>query len=116
MWQVEFTDELAAWWDTLSEDEQDAFERSVVLLQADGPNLGRPHVDTLQSSRFDNLKDLRTQHRGRPFRTFFAFDPRRTAILLICGDKTGEKRFYERMIPIAEQLYITYLQEIETED
>jgi hypothetical protein len=61
------------------------------------------------------MKELRTQSGGSPLRTFFAFDPRRSAILLIGGDKTGDKRFYERMIPIADKLYETYLKEIRKE-
>jgi len=51
------------------------------------------------------MRELRTQAKGRPLRTFFAFDPRRTAILLIGGDKTGDRRFYDRMIPLADALY-----------
>lgn len=65
--------------------------------------------------RHTNMKELRTQCQGRPLRTFFAFDPRRTAILLIGGDKTGDKRFYERMIPLAERLYNNYLEELRRE-
>jgi hypothetical protein len=61
------------------------------------------------------MKELRTQCRGRPLRTFFAFDPRRTAILLIGGDKTGDKRFYERMIPLVERFYNNYLEELRRE-
>jgi len=61
------------------------------------------------------MKELRTQCKGRPLRTFFAFDPRRCAILLIGGDKTGDERFYERMIPIADRLYDEYLQELQEE-
>ena len=69
----------------------------------------------LAGSRHANMKELRTQHRGRPLRTLFAFDSRRCAILLIGGDKTGDKRFYERMIPIADQLFDEHLQAIEDE-
>ncbi len=61
------------------------------------------------------MKELRTQYRGRPLRTFFAFDPRRSAILLIGGDKTGKNRFYEEMLPIADRLYDEYLQELKNE-
>jgi hypothetical protein len=61
------------------------------------------------------MKELRTQCQGRPLRTFFAFDPRRTAILLIGGDKTGDDRFYEKMIPLADRLYDEYLKEIKAE-
>jgi len=98
--------------DTLSAEEQDSIGISVSILQDKGPELGRPHVDTLKGSKFSNLKELRTQHQGRPFRTIFAFNPLRTAILLIGGDKTGDQQFYRRIIPIAEQLYAAHLQEI----
>ena len=69
----------------------------------------RPHADTVKGSRHANMKELRTQHAGRPLRTFFAFDPRRCAILLIGGDKSGDQRFYERMIPKADDLYDEHL-------
>jgi hypothetical protein len=58
------------------------------------------------------MKELRTQHKGRPIRTFYAFDPRRKAILLIGGDKTGDARFYDRMIPLADKLYDQHLVEL----
>ncbi|MEX2306983.1 MAG: type II toxin-antitoxin system RelE/ParE family toxin [Pirellulales bacterium] len=61
------------------------------------------------------MKELRTQSGGKPLRTFFAFDPRRAAILLIGGDKTGDKRFYDRMLPIADDLFDVYLEEINKE-
>jgi hypothetical protein len=61
------------------------------------------------------MKELRTQHQGRPLRTFFAFDPRRCAILLIGGDKSGDKRFYERMIPLADRLYDEHLEALRKE-
>ena len=115
MWQVEFTREFEEWWNTLTESEQDALDRSVGLLERLGPSLARPHADTVNGSRHSNMKELRTQHAGRPLRTFFAFDPRRTAILLIGGDKTGDARFYERMLPIADDLYEKYLAELRKE-
>jgi hypothetical protein len=61
------------------------------------------------------MRELRVQSGGRPLRVFYAFDPRRSAILLIGGDKTGDDRFYERMIPIADQLYDEYIAEIRKE-
>jgi hypothetical protein len=61
------------------------------------------------------MKELRTQHRGRPLRTLFAFDPRRYAILLIGGDKTGDARFYDRMIPLADRLYDEHLETLRNE-
>jgi hypothetical protein len=58
------------------------------------------------------MRELRVQSGGRPLRVFYAFDPRRSAILLIGGDKTGDDRFYERMIPIADAPYDVYIEEI----
>jgi len=115
MWEFEFTDEFESWWSSMEETEQDSIARSVELLRRIGPSLGRPHVDGIKGSRHSNMKELRTQIGGRPFRTFFIFDPRRTAILLISGDKTGDDRFYERMIPIADNLYDLYLGELRKE-
>jgi hypothetical protein len=115
MWNVEYTDEFGRWWDTLDEDEQESVAASVELLRQLGPNLPRPHADTLAGSRHSNMKDSRTQHRGRPLRTLFAFDPRRAAILLIGGDKTGDDRFYQRMVPIGDRLYEEHLETLRKE-
>jgi hypothetical protein len=115
MWNIEFTDEFAEWWASLAADQQAAVEAGVRLLEEYGPSLSRPHADTIKGSRHSNMKELRVQRQGRPLRTFFAFDPRRSAILLIGGDKTGDDRFYERMIPLADELYDNYLREIQSE-
>jgi hypothetical protein len=61
------------------------------------------------------MRELRIQHQGRPYRVFYAFDPRRNAILLIAGDKTGDNRFYERMVPTADRLYDEHLKQLERE-
>ena len=115
MWEVEFTDDFEKWWETLDLAEQESLVASVELLRQLGPQLGRPHADTLNGSRHSNMKELRTQHQGRPLRTLFAFDPRRCAILLIGGDKTGDKHFYDRMIPWADQLYDEHLEQLRKE-
>lgn len=115
MWEVEFTDEFEAWWNTLDADEQESLAASAELLRQMGPQLSRPHADTLAGSKHAHMKELRTQHRGRPLRTLFAFDPRRCAILLIGGDKTGDDRFYQRMIPIADQLFDAHLEQLRKE-
>ena len=115
MWEVEFTDEFGAWWEQLDEAEQESVAASVELLRQLGPQLPRPHADTLKGSRHSNMKELRTQHQGRPIRTLFAFDPRRCAILLIGGDKTGDDQFYQRMIPLADQLYDDHLASLRKE-
>ena len=115
MWVIEFTDQFGAWWNLLSEDEQESIAASVELLRSLGPNLPRPHVDVLKGSKHSNMKELRTQHQGRPIRTLLAFDPRRIAILLIGGEKTGDDRFYERMVPLADRLYDEHLETLRRE-
>jgi len=114
-WDIEFTDEFERWWNDLSEDEQDSVDQMVRLLQMRGPSLGRPHADLIQSSRHSNMKELRVQHAGRPYRVLFAFDPKRCAILLTGGDKTGNDRWYEEFVPIADRLYEEHLVALEKE-
>lgn len=115
MWKVEYTDEFGRWWKTLTEQEQIDLVASVELLERFGPQLPRPHADTIKGSKHSNMKELRTQSQGRPLRTFYAFDPRRCAILLIGGDKTGDSRFYKKMIPLADRLYDEHLKELKKE-
>ena len=86
------------------------------MLEDLGPNLGYPYSSDIAGSRHGNLRELRVQSKGRPFRIFYAFNSRRDAIMLIGGDKTGDKRFYERMIPIADRLYDQHLREIGDEN
>jgi len=114
-WEVEYTDEFFTWWGDLTEAEQGSVRSDVKLLMDRGPQLPRPTVDSVKGSRHSNMKELRTQSGGKPLRTFFAFDPRRSAILLIGGDKTGDKRFYARMIPLADALYDEHLNELKKE-
>jgi hypothetical protein len=114
-WEVEFTDEFGAWWNALTEAEQIDVRAEVNLLRRFGPALGRPHVDSVASSKHPNMKELRIQHRGRPYRVLSAFDPRRTAILLIGGNKTGKGRWYREFVPIADGLYDEHLQTIRRE-
>ena len=115
MWEVEYTDEFKEWWDTLTDDQQEDLVASVELLRNLGPALPRPHADVVKGSKYPNMKELRTQSKGKPLRTLFAFDPRRCAILLIGGDKTGDKRFYEKMVPIADKLYGEHLKQLKKE-
>jgi hypothetical protein len=115
-WSVEFTDEFEVWWDSLTTEEQEDVRASVGVLRQCGPSLGRPHVDSVAVSRYPNMKELRTQHAGRPYRTLFAFDPRRVAILLIGGDKTGNKRWYEEFVPRADKIYAEHLKGIAEEE
>ena len=115
MWDVEYTDEFERWWDSLNEDEQESVAHDVEILRTVGPGLGRPRVDTIKGSKFSNMKELRTQHKGMPFRTVFAFDPRRCAILLIGGNKAGDDRWYEKHVPIADRLYEDHLNQLKRE-
>jgi hypothetical protein len=88
-WEIEGTMEFEEWYASLDAAEQEAINASIDLLIESGPALGLPHADTVNQSAYPNMKELRTQAKGSPLRTFFAFDPRRSAILLIGGDKTG---------------------------
>jgi hypothetical protein len=112
MWDVEYTDDFGSWWDTLTEAEREDVTAIEQLLEARGPSLPFPYSSGVEASRHRRMRELRVQSGGRPIRIFYAFDPRRTAILLIGGDKTGNDRFYEEYVPIADNLYDDYLQEI----
>ena len=114
-WEIEFTDEFGSWWQSLKEDEQDSIDRSVGLLNARGPSLPFPHSSDIKNSKHGNMRELRVQHQGEPYRIFYAFDPRRCAILLIGGNKTGDDRFYEHMVPLADRIYDEHLRQLEDE-
>jgi hypothetical protein len=114
-WNVETTDEFEEWWNGLTEDEQEDVAAKVMLLQQFGPTLRRPHSDVIARSKHPNMKELIIQHAGRPYRVLYAFDPRRSAILLIGGDKTGDDRWYEKFVPIADRLYDKHLETLKKE-
>jgi hypothetical protein len=114
-WNVEFTNEFERWWTELDEAVQDAIDRVVHLLEARGPTLPFPHSSDVRGSMHGNMRELRVQMGGEPYRIFYAFDPRRVGILLIGGDKAGDDRFYERMIPMADRVYDEHLKELEKE-
>lgn len=114
-WEVEVTDEFAVWFGALSDAAQSAVDFGVDLLIEDGPALRFPYSSAISGSRHPHLRELRIQSKGLPLRIFYAFDPRRTAILLIGGDKTSDGRFYERMIPVADALYNVHLDELKRE-
>ena len=114
MFTVIFADEFSQWLLSLAADERTSVLAGIELLELYGHNLSRPYADTLKGSQLKNLKELRIQHAGRLFRAFFVFDPLRQAIVLCGGDKTGDKRFYKRMIPLAEHIYNQYLATLDT--
>jgi len=114
-WEVEFTDEFEAWWHTLSESEQGTVDARVRLLMERGPNLGFPFSSQVKTSRFPEMRELRAQAGGDPLWMLYAFDPRRTAILLVAGDKTGDDRWYEANVPVADRLFERHLRPVEKE-
>lgn len=114
-WEVEYTDEFGDWWDGLSQAEQEDIAFVVRLLEERGPQLGYPYSSKIERSKHGNMRELRVQHHGRPYRILYAFDPRRIAILLIGGDKTGNDRWYEEYVPVADRLYDEHLAEIADE-
>ncbi len=114
-WEVEFSDEFGRWWDTLTAAEQKSVDFSVTLLQEAGPMLRMPHSSGVETSRYTHMRELRIQHEGRPYRALYAFDRRRTAVLLIGGDKTGSDRWYQEYVPQADAIYDRHLQEIGNE-
>ncbi|MDE2940285.1 MAG: type II toxin-antitoxin system RelE/ParE family toxin [Chloroflexota bacterium] len=114
-WEVEFTNEFKTWWEDLSESQQRSITAGVGLLEEQGPTLDYPYTSAINSSRHGNMRELRIQSRGRPLRVFYAFDPRRTAILLIGGDKTGDNRFYTTLVNRADDLYDEHIDELRLE-
>ncbi|MEE6032533.1 type II toxin-antitoxin system RelE/ParE family toxin [Avibacterium paragallinarum] len=118
IWRVLLQEPVVDWLKTLPRDEVLKIYAALDLLSAEGPQLGRPYADTLQGSKYANLKELRVQSKSSVFRLFFIFDPIRQAIVLCGGNKKGknEKLFYREMIEIAEQVYDAYLSEFEMEN
>lgn len=112
MWEIKQTPEFLKWYQTLDVDAKTHIYRDLNILSEIGPTLGRPRVDTLKNSKVPNLKELRVQSKGRPFRIFFVFNISRNAVVLIGGNKAGKKKFYETMIPEAEKIYMKYSEEI----
>ena len=109
-WEVEYTDEFGQWWETLREMEQASIDASVSLLEDYGPSLRFPHSSGIYGSKHSNMRELRVQHEGRPYRILYAFDPRRCAILLIGGEKTGDDRWYDTHVAVADRLYDEHLE------
>ncbi len=108
-WSIKEHEEYSQWFESLFEELQDEILAVVGLLVREGPNLGRPRADTIKDSKYPNMKELRVQFRGEPWRILFAFDPERKAILLLGGNKAGNPQWYEENIPIADERYQEHL-------
>lgn len=106
-WTVLLTPEFEAWLGALPREDRVAIAQDIAVLETVGPQLGRPYVDHIKGSRHQQMKELRTRHGSQQYRSLFAFDPRRNAIILIGGDKAGadQRRFYEALIARADALY-----------
>ncbi len=115
-WEVEYTDEFAVWWDTLDDVRREDVAAYVGELERLGPRLPFPYSSGVKSSRHAHMRELRVQSGGHPLRVFYAFDPRRAAILLLGGDKTGDDLFYQRMVPQVDTLYDIHLEELRKEN
>lgn len=112
-WEIWVSDVYEAWFLDLSTAEQIDVQAMVDVLEIKGPQLGRPRADTIKGTRkVRNLKELVIQHAGSPYRVFYAFDPKRRAVLLCGGRKDGaqDKQFYRRMVPLAEAEFLKHLQ------
>lgn len=115
IWKIITRPRFDAWFARQTDAVQEEILAVLTLLREDGPNLGRPQIDTLNGSSYSNMKELRVQVGGHPVRACFAFDPRMQAIVLCAGDKKGvdEKRFYKRLIKIADTEYAIHLKSLE---
>jgi hypothetical protein len=110
MVEVIGTEEFSAWFAELDDATASDVIRTVDMLEMSGVTLGFPQSSAIVGANFA-LRELRVQSNGKPIRVFYAFDPARQAVLLIGGDKTGNKRFYETMIPLSERIWKEYIRE-----
>ncbi|WP_312627230.1 type II toxin-antitoxin system RelE/ParE family toxin [Scandinavium sp.] len=110
MWVIKTTDTFDGWFLKLQQKEKACVTASMIVLATRGPNLARPHADTVKASRFSNMKELRVQCRGDPLRAFYAFIPDRSGVMLCGGKKSGnERQFYRAMIRTADNELAGYL-------
>jgi hypothetical protein len=111
IWEIILHQEFEEWLFAEANDVQESIATAIDILEEKGPALGRPYVDGIKGSAFANMKELRIQHDGNPYRILFAFDPQRQAVLLIGGNKGSDRRWYEKNIPIADRRFAEYLEE-----
>jgi hypothetical protein len=113
--EIEFTDAFEQWWNDLTGREQVRVAAGVELLRQFGVALPFPHSSGVAGSRHPQMRELRVQIEGNPYRVLYAFNPLRNAILLLGGDKTGDRRWYEVNVPVADRLYDEHLLELKRE-
>jgi hypothetical protein len=107
--EILLTEEFKEWWEELAEQEQTSVAIVIDLLEELGVTLKFPYSSGITTSQ--KLRELRIQHAGQPYRVLYAFDPKRNAILLLGGNKTGDDRWYDTHVPKAEKLFAAYLEE-----
>ena len=117
-WTVIFHDEFESEFDALPVEVQNELYAEASFVEIFGPETGRPHVDTLKGSDYANMKELRFEAADGEWRVALAFDPKRRAILLVAGDKTGgsETKFYKRLIAKADARYERHLRNLKAEE
>lgn len=112
-WKIKATAQVKSWEKSLGDEERLSYLAAVGLLREGGPTQGRPIVERIHQSRYQNMKELRPPGAGKNLRVLFIFDPRRQAILLFGGSKARQwNDWYERAIPEAERLYELYLADL----
>jgi hypothetical protein len=111
----EITHQFEGWWDGLTEEGQSTVNAVVEMLQQHGSILPRPFSDVIVTSRHANMKELRAKYQGALYRVLYAFDPRRCAILLLGGDKSGDPTWYDRHVPMADAMYDEHLASLKRE-
>lgn len=110
-WEIIISEEFESWFNELPQKHKIAIATDLEVLRELGPMLGRPYVDQIKGSKFNNLKELRTKVTGHIYRSLFAFDPERHAVILSGGDKKGknQEKFYKRLIAQAEIVFEAHL-------
>jgi hypothetical protein len=117
-WTVKFLDEFEPEFYDLPQEVKDEMLAEASFVEMLGPETGRPHVDKLHGSDHANMKELRFEAANGEWRVAFAFDPKRQAVLLVAGDKTGvsEKKFYKRLIEKADERYSRHVEKLKAEE
>lgn len=112
-WTIIYRPRYEVWFSKCAEGLQNEILAHLEVLKAMGPTLGRPRVDHIKGSKHQNMKEMRVQFNGDPVRILFAFDPKRRAVLLLGGAKTGDEQWYRRNVPIADREFDAHLAEME---
>src|ERR1700722_8645238 len=115
-WEVLSDEAFAEWLDAQAVGLRREIAAHASLLKQYGPMLGRPRVDSVKGSKFPNMKELRVQWKGQPWRILFAFDPKRRSILLVGGNKQDDRRWYDKNIPIADARFAKHLKSMEKDN